>query len=69
MNNIFWWLNCVVDGRQEHKIKHLTKDIIAIVFFAKLANAGDWEEIHYFAVVKEKFLRKYLGIAERHTVL
>ena len=38
------------------------KDIIAIVFFAKLANADEWEEIHYFAVVKEDFLRKYLEL-------
>ena len=38
------------------------KDIIAIVFFAKLANADDWNEIHYFANVKEKYLRKYLEL-------
>lgn len=38
------------------------KDIIAIVFFARLANANDWDEIHYFAVVKENFLRKYLEL-------
>ena len=62
MNNIFRWLNYVIDLRQEHKIKHLMKDIIAIVFFAKLANADEWDEIHYFAVVKEGFLRKYLEL-------
>ena len=62
MNNIFQWLNNVIDIRQEHKIKHLMKDIIAIVFFAKLANANEWDEIHYFAVVKEDFLRKYLDL-------
>jgi hypothetical protein len=38
------------------------KDIIAIVFFARIANANDWDEIHYFAVVKENFLRKYLEL-------
>jgi predicted transposase YbfD/YdcC len=27
-----------------------------------LANADDWDEIHYFAVVKEDFLRKYLEL-------
>ena len=62
MNNIFEWLNNVIDLRQEHKVKHLMKDIIAIVFFAKLANANEWDEIHYFAVVKEDFLRKYLEL-------
>jgi predicted transposase YbfD/YdcC len=62
MNNVFWWLDCVIDQRQEHKIKHLMKDVIAIVFFARLANANDWDEIHYFAVIKEGFLRKYLEL-------
>ena len=62
MNNIFQWLNCVIDTRQEHKVKHLMKDIIAIVFFAKLAKADDWDEIHYFAAVKENFLKKYLEL-------
>ena len=62
MNNIFQWLSWVEDQRQEWKVKHLMKDIIAIVFFAKLANANEWDEIHYFAVVKEKFLRKYLEL-------
>ena len=62
MSNIFWWLNCVIDERQQHKVKHLMKDIIAIVYFARLANADDWDEIHYFAVAKENFLRKYLEL-------
>jgi hypothetical protein len=62
MNNIFQWLNNVSDIRQEHKIKHLMKDIIAIVFFAKPANASEWDEIHYFATAKEDFLRKYLEL-------
>ena len=38
------------------------KDIIAIVLFAKLSNANEWDEIHYFAVEKEVFLRKYLEL-------
>ena len=62
MNNIFQWLNWVVDLRQEHKIKHLMKDVIMIVFFAKIANADEWTQIHYFAVEKEEFLRKYLEL-------
>jgi len=62
MNNIFQWLNYVIDERQQHKVKHLMKDIIGIVFFARLANADDWDEIHCFAVTKESFLRKYLEL-------
>jgi predicted transposase YbfD/YdcC len=62
MNNIYQWLNTVIDLRQAHKVKHLMKDIIAIVFFAKLSNANEWDEIHYFAVEKEIFLRKYLEL-------
>jgi len=62
MHDIFEYLSSVIDHRQEHKVKHLMKDIIAIVLFAKLANANKWDEIHYFAVVKESFLRKYLEL-------
>ena len=72
MNNIFQWLNMVYDKRQAKKIKHLMKDIIAIVFFAKIANANEWTEIQYFAMEKEKFLRKYLelpnGIPSHDTI-
>ena len=62
MTNILKCLNGVYDSRQENKVKHLMKDIIGIVFFASLANANDWDEIHYFAVVKESFLRKYMEL-------
>ena len=72
MNNILRWLSVVNDIRQQAKVKHLMKDIIAIVFFASLANADDWVEIHLFAVVNEKFLRKYLelphGIPSHDTI-
>jgi len=48
------------------------KDIIAIVFFASLANAEDWVEIHLFATVNERFLRKHLelphGIPSHDTI-
>jgi predicted transposase YbfD/YdcC len=40
------------------------KDIIAIVFFAELANASEWIEIYLFAVANEKILRKYLVLPE-----
>jgi len=62
MNNILQWLEVAEDMRQPGKVKHLLKDIIALVFFASLANADDWVTIHYFGVVQEKFLRKYLDL-------
>ena len=47
-------------------------DIIAIVFFARLANASDWVEIYYFALSKQRFLRRYLelpgGIPSHDTI-
>ena len=47
-------------------------DIIAIVFFASLANADEWIEMQYFAQTNEKFLRKYLelpnGIPSHDTI-
>ena len=72
MNNILQWLEAVEDIRQQGKVKHLMKDIIAIVFFASLANADEWISIYYFAVTNEKFLRKYLelpyGIPSHDTI-
>ena len=72
MDNILSWLDWVYDSREQHKVKHLMKDIIAIVFFATVANADDWVQIHYFATTKEKFLRKYLelpnGIPSHDTI-
>lgn len=72
MNNIMQWLSVVVDMRQEKKVKHLMKDIIAIVFFASLANADEWVGIYCFAVANEKFLRKHLelpnGIPSHDTI-
>jgi len=62
VNNLFWYLEMVVDIRQEKKVKHLMKDIIALVFFAELANANEWTEIYYFGISHEKFLRKYLTL-------
>lgn len=72
MNNIMNRLSEVIDMRQQKKVKHLIKDIIAIVFFASLANADEWVSIYYFAVANEKFLRKYLelpnGIPSHDTI-
>ena len=72
MNNLLAQLGEVIDLRQQKKVKHLMKDIIAIVFFAALANANEWIEIYCFALSKEKFLRKYLelpnGIPSHDTI-
>ena len=72
MNNILQWLVTAEDTRQQSKVKHLMKDIIAIVFFAEIANATEWIEIHLFGVANEKFLRKYLelpnGIPSHDTI-
>jgi len=72
MNNILRWLVMAEDPRQQAKVKHLMRDVIAIVFFAELANATEWTEVYLFAVANEKFLRKYLelphGIPSHDTI-
>jgi len=72
LNNVLRYLEFVIDLRQEKKVQHLMKDIISIVFFAKLSNADEWMEIYYFAITHEKFLRKYLelpnGIPSHDTI-
>jgi hypothetical protein len=48
------------------------KDIIAIVFFAELANASKWIEIYLFAKTREEAPRNYLeppdGIPSHDTI-
>lgn len=63
MHETLSYLEQVEDTRQEKKVLHSMSDIIAIVFFASLANASEWTEIYYFAVERETFLRKYLRLA------
>ena len=62
MNELLEWLVTVEDTRQPGKVKHLMKDIIAIVFFAELANANEGIEIYLFAVTNEEALRNYLEL-------
>jgi predicted transposase YbfD/YdcC len=64
MKDILEWLVTAEDPRQQAKIKHRMKDIIAIVFFAELANATEWIEIYLFAVANEELLREYLELRE-----
>jgi predicted transposase YbfD/YdcC len=72
MNNILEWLVTAEYTRQKAKVKHLMRDIIAIVFFAELANATEWIEICLFAIANEEPLRKYLplphGIPSHDTI-
>ena len=74
MNNLLSWLEAAIeyDLRQQGKVEHLMKDIIALVFFASLANADEWTTINYFGIANEKFLRKYLelpyGIPSHDTI-
>jgi len=62
----------VRDNRQEKKVLHKMSDIIALVFFAMLANANEWVEIEIFGQEHEAFLRRYLelpnGIPSHDTI-
>ena len=72
MNNILQWLVMAEDVRQQGKVKHLMRDIIALVFFAEISNATEWIEIYLFGVANETALRKYLqlpnGIPSHDTI-
>jgi predicted transposase YbfD/YdcC len=72
MNDLLEWLVTAEDPRQQAKVKHLMRDITAIVFFAELANAAEWSEIYLFAAANEEPLRKYLelphGIPSHDTI-
>ena len=62
MDELLEWLDCIVDLRQQSKVRHALKDIIVIVLFATLANADDWVEIGIFAQAHEQYLRKYIEL-------
>ena len=62
MENALKYLKMVMDLRQEKKVLHKLSDIIALVFFALLANANEWTEIEAFGQEHESFLRGYLEL-------
>jgi predicted transposase YbfD/YdcC len=62
MKELLEWLSAVEDRRQQWKVEHLMQDIIALVYFAMLANAGEWTEIYYFGKAHEQYLKKYLKL-------
>ena len=72
MENLLRFLNLVTDLRQAKKVRHKMSDIIALVYFALLANAEDWVEIEVFGREHEAFLRRYLelpnGIPSHDTI-
>ena len=72
MQEIFKYLHTVTDKRQEKKVLHKMRDIIALVFFAMLANANDWVAIEIFGEEHREFLRRYLelpnGIPSHDTI-
>lgn len=72
MTGILDYLKTVTDKRQARKVRHIMGDIIALVFFALLANADEWTAIEVFGKEHEEFLRKYLelpyGIPSHDTI-
>jgi len=72
MEILLKYLETVTDVRQEKKVHHKMSDIIALVFFATVANADDFVEIEVFGKEHEVFLRKYLelpyGIPSHDTI-
>jgi predicted transposase YbfD/YdcC len=62
----------IPDERQEWKVKHKLVDIIFIAVVATVADCDDWEEIEWFAKLKENWFRKYLelpnGIPSHDTI-
>ena len=72
MEELLKYLEQITDNRQEKKVRHKLSDIIALVFFALLANANEWVEIEAFGKEHEGFLRKHLqldnGIPSHDTI-
>lgn len=72
LEGIMAYLERVEDKRQEKKVRHKMGDIIALVFFASVANADDFVEIEVFGKEYNEFLGKYLelpgGIPSHDTI-
>lgn len=62
MEELLNWLEYIEDVRQQTKVRHKLKDIVAIVLFTTLANADDWVEIELFAKAYREYLGKYLEL-------
>jgi predicted transposase YbfD/YdcC len=72
VEKLLQYLDTITDNRQEKKVRHKMRDVIALVFFAMLGNANEWVEIEIFGKEHEKFLRQYLelpnGIPSHDTI-
>lgn len=72
MEQLLQWMEIIEDIRQQSKVRHSLKDILAIVLLATLADADTWEEMEDFAKNHEEYLRKYLelknGIPSHDTI-
>lgn len=72
VKELLQYLDIVIDTRQKRKVRHKMGDIIALVFFALLANIEFWEEIELFGYEYEEFLKEYLelpnGIPSHDTI-
>lgn len=72
MEQLLQWMEVIEDIRQQSKVRHSLKDILAIVLFATLANADTWEEMEDFANGHEEYLHQYLelknGIPSHDTI-
>jgi len=72
MEEIFIYIDNIIDERQEWKVVHKLKDIVVIVLFGTLANADDWVEIEIFAKANKAMLKKFItlenGIPSHDTI-
>ena len=62
MEELLQWLEYIEDKRQEKKVRHKLKDILAIVLVATLSNADDWIEMALFAENFQDYLRNYIEL-------
>ena len=56
MKTVLKYLEQVVDIRQKKKVRHLMKDIIALVFFAMLSGADEWVAYEIFGKEHEELV-------------
>lgn len=72
LNNFVTITKKLNDTREQYKIKHNMSDIVIITLLGILANANTWNEIHYFAISHEKWLKSFLelpsGIPSHDTI-
>ena len=72
LNNFIKISKKLDDSRVQYKERHNKSDIVIITLLGILANANTWNEIHYFAVSHEAWLKSFLelpsGIPSHDTI-